>query len=714
MGNSRVIGPGDSFGRYQVEQRLGAGGMGVVHLALDTQLQRRVALKVMSHQIADDEELLARFHREAETLARLDSPHIITIFDHGDVDGTPYLAMQYVAGGDLGSQLKQRGPVPTPMAAAICAQVAEALQDAHDAGIVHRDVKPANVLVRDPDAAEPFVYLGDFGIARAQAGEGLTRAGSVAGSWAYLAPERAHGAPATPASDVYALGCLLHACVAGRAPYAGSDVEMAVAHVNQPVPQLPGTDEATTEVNRVLRRAMAKDPAERYPSAGAMRTDLLALARSAPASHTGSGSGSGSSSPSAPAGPAAGSSGATGDRDAAGRGRRTGVVVAAAAVALVAVVGGTLGVRALAGDDGEGAGGSGSGDRTPAAIEEPVAGDWDGDGLGDVRVHRSVWRDGVEALPVALLASDGSALSEAEEDAGTMERPKAGDVDGDGRLDLVEVVESDDDTEVAVTLWRGTGDGVEELARQTFRWRTDYGFYGVGDFDGDGRDDLLMTRNRGERFMVVAVARSNGAGFDEPVEYAARGGRANEDDLFAIGDFDGDGRDDLAARVVNGGDEVGVRFRVLLSTGDRFRKTPTARLDDARYGVADYTAADIDGDGADELVHLITDRWGEDEYGATLAVQRFTNGSFGTPEELVAPTSGGPDFPYLDVGAADVDGDGDEDVLRLHSYDDEAGTAQVEVYLSDGDAVQEPQAWGEVPCTTDGCEGESAALVSSE
>jgi hypothetical protein len=705
--------PGDGFGRYEIERRLGAGGMGVVHLALDTQLQRRVALKVMSPQLTDDPEFLARFHREAETLARLDSPHITTIFDHGDVDGTPYLAMQYVAGGDLGTQLKQRGPVPVALAAMICAQVAEALHDAHAAGIVHRDVKPANVLVRDPDAAEPFVYLGDFGIAQAGTdGEGLTRAGGVAGSWAYLAPERAHGAPATPSSDVYALGCLLHACVTGRAPYAGSDVEMAVAHVNEPVPQLPGTGAATLELNRVLRRAMAKDPAERHASAGELRADLVGLVR-------GTHDATGASDPEGSAPPHSPSPATAIAADAApARGRRTGAVVAAAALALVAVVGGTLGVRALGGDDAEDAdssAGAGSDDAGAAPIEDPVAGDWDGDGLGDVRVARSVFRDGFESLPVVLLGSDGAALGEAVEDAGTMERPKSGDVDGDGRPDLVEVVESDDDSEVTATVWRSTAGGeVEELSSQTFRWRTDFGFYGVGDFDGDGRADLLLTRNRGEKFMVVSVALGNGEGFEEPVEFAARGGRANEDDLFAVGDFDGDGRDDLAARVVNGGDAVGVRFKVLLSTGDRFRKTPTTRLEDARYGVADYTAADVDGDGADELVHLITDRWREDEYGATLAVQRFVNGSFGTPQELVAPTSGGPDFPYLDVAASDVDGDGDEDVVRLHSYDDAAGTAEVEVYVSDGDTVQEPVTWGEVPCTTDGCESESASLVARE
>ncbi|SEB74787.1 Serine/threonine protein kinase [Nocardioides exalbidus] len=700
---------GETFGRYEIERRLGAGGMGVVHLALDTQMQRRVALKVMSDQIAEDPELLARFHREAETLARLDSPHITTIFDHGDVDGTPYLAMQYVAGGDLGSQLKQRGPVPTPLAAAICAQVGEALADAHAAGIVHRDVKPANVLVRDPDAAEPFVYLGDFGIAQAQTGEqGLTRAGGVAGSWAYLAPERAHGGPATPASDVYALGCLLHACATGHAPYSGSDVEIALAHVNQPVPQLDGTDPATAELNRILRLAMAKDPAERYSSAGDLRADLLGLAR-------GTHDPGPSPAPGATPTPATPAPAAAPVEEGPARGRRTALVAGVAAVAVVAVVGGIFGVRALGGDDDTAADGGSDAGGAPieGAIDDPVAGDWDGDGLGDVRVGRTVWRDGFEAEPGLLLSSDGTAFGAAVEDAGRIERPKAGDVDGDGRPDLVQVVESDDDTEVTVSTWRSTGDGVEELSEQTFPWRTDYGFYGMGDFDGDGRADLLLTRNRAETLMTVSVALSNGAGFDEPVEFAERRGRANEDDLFAIGDFDGDGTDDLAARVVNGGDAVGVRFKVLLSTGDRFRKTPDVRIEDGRYGVADYTAADVDGDGADELVHLVTDRWKEDEYGATLAVQRFVNGSFGTPEEVVAPTSGGPDFPRLDVIGSDVDGDGDEDVVRLLDHDDD-GTAKIEVYLSEDGVLQEPVEWGTVPCSTATCDSEGASLVAAE
>lgn len=695
---------GETFGRYTIERRLGAGGMGVVHLALDTRMQRRVALKVMSAQLAGDENFLSRFNREAETLARLDSPHIITIFDHGDVDGVPYLAMQYVGGGDLGTQLRQRGPVPLTMAAAICAQVAEALADAHAAGIVHRDVKPANVLVRDPDSAEPFVYLCDFGIAHAQdADQGLTKPGGVAGSWAYLAPERARGQTATPASDIYALGCLLHACVTGRAPYTGSDVELALAHVQQPVPQLPTADAGVRELNRILAIAMAKDPEQRYAASTDFRADLLALARGAASS--------GHSLAAEAAPRAAGQHTPTGTSSS--RGRRTAIIAGIAALLLLLGAGGLMAAGVFDSDEPARA----TADETePVPAHGTVAGDWDGDGLGDARVARSIWRDGDEALPVVLLASDGSAFGQAEEDAGRLARPKSGDIDGDGRPDLVQVEEDLWDTEVTVTTWRNTGDGVEELSDQTFGWRTDFGFYGLGDFDGDGLDDLLMTRNRAEQLMEVAVARSNGSGFDEPEVFATRGGRANEDDLFAIGDFDGDGLDDVTVRVDNEGAKVGSRFRVLVSTGSGFRKTPNAIVEDARYGygVGDYTAADVDGDGTDELVHLITDRFGETEYGATLAVQRFVNGSLGTPQEMREPTSGVPDYPYLEIGAADVDGDGDEDPIRLHGYDEETGTAQMEVYIADAGAVAEPVEWGEVPCTTEGCESETAVLVGSE
>ena len=168
------------------------GGMGVVYAATDTRLDRRVALKLVSGQLAGDPSFVTRFQREAAVLARLDSPHIVAIFDHGEQDGTPYIATQYVGGGDLGALIAGRGALPPQLALRVCAQIAGALADAHRVGVIHRDVKPSNVLLRDPDAAELHAYLCDFGIAQTES-EGLTTAGAIAGSWAYLAPERANG-----------------------------------------------------------------------------------------------------------------------------------------------------------------------------------------------------------------------------------------------------------------------------------------------------------------------------------------------------------------------------------------------------------------------------------------------------------------------------------------------------------------------------------------
>ena len=272
---------GRRFGRYVLESQIGIGGMGVVYVATDTHLGRQVALKVVARQYASSPEFRSRFQREAATLARLDSPHVIAIFDHGEEDGLPWLAAQYVRGGDLGFLLAERGALSPTAAIGLCSQLAEALADAHRVGVVHRDIKPSNVLVRDPDAERLHVYLCDFGIALDQTGERLTTAGGVVGTWAYLSPERSHGEPASPASDVYSLGCLLWVCLTGEAPYVGTDLTVAMAHVNAPVRQLAGADPLSQHLNQVLARSMAKDPAQRYQSA----TDLLrALAAAPPAS----------------------------------------------------------------------------------------------------------------------------------------------------------------------------------------------------------------------------------------------------------------------------------------------------------------------------------------------------------------------------------------------------------------------------------------------
>ncbi|MCW2852744.1 MAG: Serine/threonine protein kinase [Nocardioides sp.] len=269
---------GEEFGGYRITGTLGRGGMGVVFAAEQRGLARTVALKVLAPELAEQPDYRRRFAHEASVLARLDSPHIIQVFDHGEQDGCLYIATQYVAGGDLSEAMRRHGAVPTAPAAHIVGQLAWALADAHAAGIVHRDLKPSNVLLRSGDATDVFAYLCDFGIAQDRS-PGLTAPGAVAGTFAYLAPERLRGEPATPSADLYALGCVLWTALTNATPYAGSDVQIAMSHISDPVPRLADTSPVARAVNDVLQRAMAKEPAQRYPSAAAMRADLQQLAR---------------------------------------------------------------------------------------------------------------------------------------------------------------------------------------------------------------------------------------------------------------------------------------------------------------------------------------------------------------------------------------------------------------------------------------------------
>ena len=268
---------GEDFASYRIVRQLGRGGMGVVFAAEHRALGRLVALKVLSPELAGQDDYRARFSREATVLARLDSPHVVQVLDHGEHDGCLFIATQHVAGGDLSDALRRHGPVPVAQAAQIAEQLAWALGDSHDAGVVHRDVKPSNVLLREI-STEVFVYLCDFGIAQDRE-PGLTAPGAVAGTFAYLAPERLRGEPATAAADLYALGCVLFTSLLGVAPYSGSDVEIGMSHLNAPVPQVVDSSPVAAAVNAVLRRSMAKDPADRYPGARAMRQDLRELAR---------------------------------------------------------------------------------------------------------------------------------------------------------------------------------------------------------------------------------------------------------------------------------------------------------------------------------------------------------------------------------------------------------------------------------------------------
>lgn len=268
---------GQPFGRYDITRRLGRGGMGVVYAAVQRGLGREVALKVLSSDHADNEEYRGRFLREAEVLARLDSPHIVSVHDSGEQDGWLYIAMQLIPDGDLHAKLKEHGPMPTRLALDVAAQVADGIADAHRAGIIHRDVKPSNVLLRQLGPDRVQAYVCDLGISRVLDAQ-HTRTQGVIGTFAYMAPERHEGHAATESSDIYALGCLLWASLTGAAPYTGADSQVVLGHLHAAIPQLDRSDELGSGVNRLLRRVMAKNPADRHATASEFSADCRTLA----------------------------------------------------------------------------------------------------------------------------------------------------------------------------------------------------------------------------------------------------------------------------------------------------------------------------------------------------------------------------------------------------------------------------------------------------
>lgn len=281
--------PGDQFGRYRIEAEFGRGAMGIVMTAHHLDLDRPAALKFVAPEFVDSAAVAARLQQEAKALARLDSPHVVQIYDAGEQDGWFYIATQLVPDGDLNQLIKDRGLLTPTYALEIIDQVLVGLGDAHEIGLLHRDVKPGNVLVRH-DGDHTHAYLCDFGIARDLDGDPtLTSAQTrgVVGTWSYLSPERLDGAGATVRSDLYAVGCVLWFLVSGAAPYGGTFSQIAIGHHTGPIPQLHGSDHATESVNRLLRRSLAKDDSTRYPSAAAMRQDLNGLAHlpDAPVEH---------------------------------------------------------------------------------------------------------------------------------------------------------------------------------------------------------------------------------------------------------------------------------------------------------------------------------------------------------------------------------------------------------------------------------------------
>lgn len=259
-------------GRYRLDERIGVGGMGEVWRGADEVLGRTVAVKVMLPALLDQAGFVDRFRAEARTMANLNHPGVVDVYDYHSDDTTAFLVMEHVQGEALSRTLSRVGRLTAARTMALIAQAAEALQAAHDQGIVHRDVKPGNLMVR-PDGT---LVLTDFGIARSEVAAQLTVTGMVLGTAAYLSPEQAAGEKASAASDVYALGVVAYQCLAGRRPFEGDNpVELAMKHLRQTPPPLP--PDTPQVAQEVVRRAMAKDPARRWPSA----THFAAAARHA-------------------------------------------------------------------------------------------------------------------------------------------------------------------------------------------------------------------------------------------------------------------------------------------------------------------------------------------------------------------------------------------------------------------------------------------------
>ncbi len=263
--------PATLSGRYELGDRLGSGGMSNVYQATDLTLERTVAVKILAEHLSDDERFVARFRREALAVAKLIHPNIVQVYDTGIDEARHYIVMEYVEGRSGAQILQRNGPLEPQIAAEAGVQACAGLDYAHRRGIIHRDVKPGNLMiVGGPVGGGPMtVKLTDFGIARALAQTRITQVGSVVGTAAYLAPEQVRGEEATPATDVYALGVVLYQFLTGRLPYEGSTLaELAVRQQNErPLPPTTYNDEVPETLGGAVLRALEGDPSRRYASA---------------------------------------------------------------------------------------------------------------------------------------------------------------------------------------------------------------------------------------------------------------------------------------------------------------------------------------------------------------------------------------------------------------------------------------------------------------
>ncbi|MDQ2910442.1 MAG: Stk1 family PASTA domain-containing Ser/Thr kinase [Actinomycetota bacterium] len=266
-------------GRYRIIRKLGAGGMADVYLAEDQELGRRVAIKILNDRHAADDSFIERFRREAKNAAGLSHPNIVSIYDRGEAEGTYYIAMEYLDGRSLKELIVGRGPAPIKVAIDYARQILAALAAAHKQGIVHRDIKPHNVLI----GPEGRLKVTDFGIARSGASQ-MTEVGSIIGTAQYLSPEQARGAPVDQTSDLYSVGVVLYEMLTGQVPFTGdTPLEIAMKHLSE-VPRPPSElrPEVPHDLDSVVLRALAKEPSERYQSAEEMDADLARVAEGLP------------------------------------------------------------------------------------------------------------------------------------------------------------------------------------------------------------------------------------------------------------------------------------------------------------------------------------------------------------------------------------------------------------------------------------------------
>ena len=270
MAVGRHIAPGDVIAGYEVEELVGRGGTGEIYRALDPRLERRVALKLLAESYTEDAGFRERLLRESRIAASLDHPNVVPVYEAGETDDRLFIAMRFVEGSDLQALLRSEGPLEPSRAVAIASQVADALDAAHARGLVHRDVKPSNVLLDRQDRRE-HVYLADFGLTQSVTDRGPTD-GHLVGTVDYVAPEQVRGDDVDGRADVYGLGCMLFEALTGTVPFSGvSDVAVIYAHLEAPPPRASERRSSLPDtLDDVLARAMAKDPDERQSTCRAL------------------------------------------------------------------------------------------------------------------------------------------------------------------------------------------------------------------------------------------------------------------------------------------------------------------------------------------------------------------------------------------------------------------------------------------------------------